>query len=738
LNTEPLPATREDNIKTKCTMQEGNTSSHDIDTNDVVQHEEEYEPSTAVLFPWFVEALGLFVFFILSSRWIKWLPYTAVMFVLGVAMGLGAERTGFTDTLSESIEMWSSINSEVLFAVFLPGLLFKDALQVNFHLFTASLSQILLLAFPMVLTGTCLTACVAYYIFPYGWSWNLAMTFGSILAATDPVAVAALLGEVGAPPRLTMHISGESMFNDGSAMVFFDIFARLFLNELNIDGLGDTVSIAEGFKAFFRLSLGGIAIGIAFSLGLIFILYRLDKRLNNENNVVQVAATVTTAYICFYTSEVISGCSGIIAVVICGITTAAFGGGFINNNQMMEDFWGLLEHLLNTLLFTLGGAVWGSIIANTDEREDFAGFDWGYLVLLYIFVIVIRAVCLLVFYPVFSNIGMETNWQESVFMCWGGLRGAVGIALAISLDNSVRSATDDEEARNLTSKVFGMVGGVAFLTLVVNGTTAGPVLKKLGLAKSSETHKKIFKHYNKLIKRTLVQKYAHLVTDYEHRFKTCTFNDIRYHVPYLKDVPEKEVELAIKHAKERKSHRHKVESDIQEQRDHSSALSPDRLDKTATFGETELRLLFLELLRGAFESATREGFLDARIENGFLHYILIQSIEFARDSVNRGGPIVGWEFTEINKVAFSKATTDAIERPFHHQRVGKKHQNKRIAMLKAYVFQDAHRSARKLLREEFADDAHDELKKAASRILSESEKEEQRAIDYIESIDQQE
>ena len=62
----------------------------------------------------------------------------------------------------------------------------------------------------MVLAGTCLTALVGYYVFPFSWSFNLAMTFGSILSATDPVAVAALLEEVGAPPRLQIHIGGES------------------------------------------------------------------------------------------------------------------------------------------------------------------------------------------------------------------------------------------------------------------------------------------------------------------------------------------------------------------------------------------------------------------------------------------------------------------------------------------------------------------------------------------------
>lgn len=97
------------------------------------------------------------------------------------------------------------ISGHVLLLVFLPGLLFKDAFEVNAHLFKQSIVQLLIMAFPMVLAGTTLVALVGYYIFPYGWSWSLSMTMGSILAATDPVAVSVLLNEVGAPPRLKMH-----------------------------------------------------------------------------------------------------------------------------------------------------------------------------------------------------------------------------------------------------------------------------------------------------------------------------------------------------------------------------------------------------------------------------------------------------------------------------------------------------------------------------------------------------
>jgi len=152
------------------------------------EEEGETEPATALLFPWFSEALGVIVFFVMT-RFLKTLPYTAIMFLLGTFMGVGATRLHNNNRLSESIWQWGFIDSEVLLLVFLPGLMFKDAFGVNVRLFVLGLNQLLLLAFPMVLAGTCLTALVGFYVLPYQWSWNLSMTFGSILAATDPVAV---------------------------------------------------------------------------------------------------------------------------------------------------------------------------------------------------------------------------------------------------------------------------------------------------------------------------------------------------------------------------------------------------------------------------------------------------------------------------------------------------------------------------------------------------------------------
>ncbi len=413
------------------------------------------KPYYAVLYPWFVTALGLVVFYILT-RYVHSLPYTAILFLLGTIMGIGVTNAGSNDQLTTSVKMWESIDGELLLITFLPGLLFKDAYCLDFHLFQKSLGQTLLMAFPMVLGGTTLLALVAYYILPYEWSFNLCMTFGAILSATDPVAVSALLNELGAPPRLKMHISGESLLNDGSAIVFYSIFKTLFLYEIGIGG--ETIDFGKGLVKFLEMSLGAAAIGIAFGLGLSASLYVLNRQFNYEESVVQVTATIGVAYLTFYVAEPLLHMSGVLAVVCCGVTTKAFASTLIIDEEMMDKFWVLVEHLLNTILFALGGVVWGAVISNLDETrtQQFSGLDWFYLFLVYILMTVIRFFLFGLFFPIISRIGLKSNWKEMVFHSFGGLRGAVGIALAIALDSEVINATVRTDPKRIfTFQLFG-------------------------------------------------------------------------------------------------------------------------------------------------------------------------------------------------------------------------------------------------------------------------------------------
>lgn len=155
-------------------------SSSERQASAETSEEEDVEPAVAVLFPWFALAVGTLAYLVLT-RFLSWIPYTAVMFVIGTLMGVAVVRWDRTTFLTESITyFWLNIDSEVLLLVFLPGLVAKDAMQLDATLFRAAFWQCIVFAFPMVLAGTVLTALVCYYIFPYGWSFNLAMTVGSV------------------------------------------------------------------------------------------------------------------------------------------------------------------------------------------------------------------------------------------------------------------------------------------------------------------------------------------------------------------------------------------------------------------------------------------------------------------------------------------------------------------------------------------------------------------------------
>lgn len=677
-------------------------SEHEADFEEYEGHGEEHEgpePAYAILFPWFVQLIGVVVFYILT-RYVHGLPYTAVLFIIGIFMGIGVTQLGLKDQLSYTIVQWMGINAEVLLLTFLPGLLFRDAIGVNFHLFCKAFGQLLLMAFPMVLAGTTMTACIGYYIFPYNWSFNLSMTFGAILAATDPVAVAALMNEVGAPPRLKMHIGGEAMLNDGSAMVFFVIFSNLFLYEMGIEGVGSNVDLAEGFAIFFRMALGGAVIGACCGGGLILILYLLNKRLEVEENVLQVASTVTVAYLAYYFSEMVLHMSGVIAVVFCGITTNAFASGMINDPDMMESFWILLEHLLNTVLFALAGVIWGAIISDTSGALGFGGMDWAYLFILYALVVVIRFVLVGFFYPVISRIGLKSNWQEAVFASWGGLRGAVGIALSLALNSeTMHLAGADSEFAHQTTQLFAMVGGIAFITLVINGTLSGPLLNKLGLVKSTATRARIVESYHHAIMSDVLDDFVKLIAD--SRFKNIDWAVVKHYVPILEHVSTKQMRAALFRYKDecprseytapdlkhvcpyfdgleeslkKDEHIEKVvgyrgtvtkeltQSVIKVQRfwrykmgggnESAGKMFSGRQSSILDIAKqavraTELRRIYVELLRMSYEDQIKDGELDAREGGGFVVYVLKQSLEFAYDEVNRGEPLNDWEKTQM-------------------------------------------------------------------------------------------
>ena len=137
--------------------------------------------------------------------------------------------------------------------------------------------------------------------------------------------------------RFKTHIVGESLLNDGSAIVFFRIFKTLFLYDYNLED-GENIDLGQGILAFLNMSVGAALVGSAFGFGLLFILHFLRHRYNHEENIVQVSATIGTAYLSFYVAEAVVHQSGVLAVVFIGIITKAFGSFIINDQALMDKY----------------------------------------------------------------------------------------------------------------------------------------------------------------------------------------------------------------------------------------------------------------------------------------------------------------------------------------------------------------------------------------------------------------
>jgi NhaP-type Na+/H+ or K+/H+ antiporter len=219
-----------------------------------------------------------------------------------------------------------------------------------------------------------------------------------------------LLKSAGASPKLTIIIVGESLLNDGTAMVMFNIFN----NCLN----GKTYSIGDIVSYFFAACLGAITFGAAMGYCAIRWLRRTNRPLSQVDVLVQIAITLCCAYTSFFVAENTFGISGVLACVGAGGMISWLGPPIILNHETMHHVWGMIEWALNTMIFLLAGLIIGDRVF-----EEVIPIDWFYCFVLYVLMIVIRSFVLLVLFPLISNYGHKCTVNEAIFMSWGGLRG---------------------------------------------------------------------------------------------------------------------------------------------------------------------------------------------------------------------------------------------------------------------------------------------------------------------------
>ena len=184
-----------------------------------------------------------------------------------------------------------------------------------------------------------------------------------------------------------------------------------------------------------------------------------------------------------------------------GIFVATFAWPYVDDHHSMHNVWHWLEWTGNTLIFLLAGTILG---AKFESSESIRAVDWGYMFLNYLAVNVARFVVIFLFFPLYSRMGNGVTWQEAVFMGWGGLRGAVGLAMAMSV-----ALTDKFHGADGERFLFH-VGGMALLTLIINGTTGAALLKKLGLLDQSPAQIRHLSDARHKMSLAVKEKYAEL------------------------------------------------------------------------------------------------------------------------------------------------------------------------------------------------------------------------------------
>ena len=431
-------------------------------------------PSSAVLYTFVMLVLGAACKFVAKEVPI---PYTAMLLMWGLFMG---SIDFFFDTgpVDLSIAAWTGIDPHLFLLIFIPALIFGSAFTINFHTFKRTAWQVLLLAGPGVVLGMGLTALTCRWMLPYGWTWNQCFLVGSILSATDPVAVVALLKELGASKRLGTVIEGESLVNDGTAFVLFLVFFAI--------EEGTELDAGMVTEMFAQLALGGPALGVAFAIAAVYWLgYVFD------DVILEISITLIAAYLCFYVAEEFAGVSGILAVLCLGLYVTATGKDYISPKSLEEvhAFWEILEYLANTLVFVVAGTIIAHDVAqasdsrSTGAEEVLTGTDVGYLILLYLMLTLIRAMVLAILYPALKASafpGYALSPKDCAVCVWAGLRGAIGLALSLIVKLS--PSIDDA----FTIRVIFFVGGIAAMTLLINATTMPWLLTALGMNDDSE------------------------------------------------------------------------------------------------------------------------------------------------------------------------------------------------------------------------------------------------------------
>lgn len=427
------------------------------------------------------------------------LPYSVILAALGILIGLGATfflRTDLTDALNPVAEaiLGLPIKSNVFLYVFLPTLLFQATLGMDLRRMLDDWVPIMVLAVVAVVVATLGVG--------YALSWTSALPLaacllvGAIVSTTDPSAVVSIFRSISAPRRLARIIEGESLLNDAAAIALFGLFMGFVMLGVPDPHLGDALA------RFPLLIAGGAVTGWVAARVAVWIMARFG-----HHELAQISISVALPYLAYIGAEQSVGASGVIAVVAAGLTLNLTAPGRLTPQAWanLREVWGVLAHWAGALIFILAALLIPRLL------EEVRLGDFALIGVVIVAAIAARAVILFGVLPMLTRLKLSpaVDRPYRVAILWGGLRGAVTLALALAVTESVRVPDGIQ-------RVVGILAtGFTLFTLIGQGTTLRLVIARLGLDRLSPLDEALSRQVVAVALQTVREDVARITETYD-------------------------------------------------------------------------------------------------------------------------------------------------------------------------------------------------------------------------------
>ncbi|MGP9804340.1 cation:proton antiporter [Paracoccus sp. NSM] len=397
------------------------------------------------------------------------LPFSVILALLGMLIGGGAIfllSTDYTNVLNPVAEtiLALPIRSNVFLYVFLPTLIFQATLEMNVRRMLDDWVPILTLAVVAVVVATLTIGYSLAWV--SGLPLMVCLLVGAIVSTTDPSAVVSIFRSISAPRRLARIVEGESLLNDAAAIALFGLFMGFVMLGVPNPRLSDALAQVP------QLILGGALVGWLIAR-IALILMTLFQRFE----MAQISVSVAVPYLAYIGAERLLGASGVIAVVAAALTLNLMGPGrlapafWVN----LREVWRLLAHWAGALIFILAALLIPRLLG------DLRAGDLALVGVVVVAAFAARAMILWGLLPLLGALRLSPRIERPyrVAIMWGGLRGAVTLALALAVTESLRVPVE-------TKRLVGILAtGYALFTLLVQGTTLRWVISLLGLDRLS-------------------------------------------------------------------------------------------------------------------------------------------------------------------------------------------------------------------------------------------------------------